>query len=278
MRNRKSCPPIALPVFDSPPNVRLHWVREMITRRELTASVLVSCQGDRTKFVSLSAVDDGVPEGDQEFFCELSGVDSGAKLNALRRKATVVIRANDKASGVLSIDQATRNLVVGEPQGNYDGEFVVRWVKGQRHRTTTTTTTTAPTGKTRRETTTCSNYTPIQWPLTTTMSTHTSNNVPLIAISARGVVAQYFRDAFMQTLQADLGNTTWCHIDVTAFSRRFWRAGYLLWGVGWVTPECRKTLWGPLGGDGQTFQGGSLVSRQPQRRAASFLVTTRFRA
>ena len=31
-------------------------------------------------------------------------------------------------------------------------------------------------------------------------------------------------------------------------------------GVGWVTLKYRKMLWGPLRGDGQTFQGGGLVS------------------
>ena len=37
----------------------------------------------------------------------------------------------------------------------------------------------------------------------------------------------------------------------------------MLRGVGWVTPEYRKMLWGPLRGDGQTFQGGVLVSLWP---------------
>ena len=30
-----------------------------------------------------------------------------------------------------------------------------------------------------------------------------------------------------------------------------------------MTPEYRKMLWGPLRGDGQTFQGVGLVSLQP---------------
>ena len=29
-----------------------------------------------------------------------------------------------------------------------------------------------------------------------------------------------------------------------AFSNRLWRVGYLLGGVGWVTANCRKILWG----------------------------------
>ena len=29
-----------------------------------------------------------------------------------------------------------------------------------------------------------------------------------------------------------------------AFSKRFWRVGYLLGGIGWVTAICRKILWG----------------------------------
>ena len=47
------------------------------------------------------------------------------------------------------------------------------------------------------------------------------------------------------------------------FSKGFWRVGYLLGWVGWVTPEYRKMLWGPLRGDGRRFQGGSLVSCRP---------------
>ena len=30
-----------------------------------------------------------------------------------------------------------------------------------------------------------------------------------------------------------------------------------------MIPEYRKMLWGPLRGDGQTFQGGGLVSLRP---------------
>ena len=48
-----------------------------------------------------------------------------------------------------------------------------------------------------------------------------------------------------------------------AFSKRFWRVGYLFRRVGWVTLDFRKMLWGPLRGDGQTFQGGGLESLRP---------------
>ena len=47
---------------------------------------------------------------------------------------------------------------------------------------------------------------------------------------------------------------------IPAFSKRFWRVGYLLEGVDLVTPEYRKMLWDPFRGDSQTFQGGCLVS------------------
>ena len=59
-------------------------------------------------------------------------------------------------------------------------------------------------------------------------------------------------------------NSARCHVQtLSAFSKRFWRVGYLLEGVGWVTPEYRKMLWGPLRGRGRRFQGGSLASLQP---------------
>ena len=35
-----------------------------------------------------------------------------------------------------------------------------------------------------------------------------------------------------------------CNPLYTAFSKRFWRVGYFLGGVGWVTPEYREMLWG----------------------------------
>ena len=49
-----------------------------------------------------------------------------------------------------------------------------------------------------------------------------------------------------------------------AFSKiLFWRVGYLLGGIGWVSSNCREVLRGPMRGDGWRFQGGGSVSRQP---------------
>ena len=35
-------------------------------------------------------------------------------------------------------------------------------------------------------------------------------------------------------------------VHCTAFSKILWRVGYMWGGVGWVTPECRKIIWGPF--------------------------------
>lgn len=43
--------------------------------------------------------------------------------------ATVSIRANKAALGIVGVAETSRNILIGEPQGQYNGSAVVRWDK-----------------------------------------------------------------------------------------------------------------------------------------------------
>lgn len=40
--------------------------------------------------------------------------------------ATITIRANKAALGIIGIEESSSNILIGEPQGNYNGSAVVR--------------------------------------------------------------------------------------------------------------------------------------------------------
>ncbi len=45
--------------------------------------------------------------------------------------ATITIRADKAALGIIGIAESSRNILIGEPQGDYNGSAVVRWDKHQ---------------------------------------------------------------------------------------------------------------------------------------------------
>lgn len=45
--------------------------------------------------------------------------------------ATITIRADKAALGIIGLAETSRNVLIGEPQGDYDGSAVVRWEKLQ---------------------------------------------------------------------------------------------------------------------------------------------------
>ena len=40
--------------------------------------------------------------------------------------ATITIRADKAALGIIGVEESSRNVIIGEPQGNYNGSAVVR--------------------------------------------------------------------------------------------------------------------------------------------------------
>lgn len=40
--------------------------------------------------------------------------------------ATIIIRADKAALGIIGVAESSRNILIGEPQGDYNGSAVVR--------------------------------------------------------------------------------------------------------------------------------------------------------
>ncbi|KAM8865111.1 adhesion G-protein coupled receptor V1 isoform 2-T2 [Synchiropus picturatus] len=92
---------------------------------------LVFTERESMKTFLIQALKDATLEGDEHFSVGLfpaSG--SGAVIDPLNGEATVTIRADKAALGILGVAEASRNVVIGEPQGAYDGTAVISLVRG----------------------------------------------------------------------------------------------------------------------------------------------------
>ena len=73
-------------------------------------------QGVASRFIELSAVNDSLPEGQEEFTVELVSATNGGTLDNRTNTARLYIPANDNAMGIISIAADSRNLLVEESQ------------------------------------------------------------------------------------------------------------------------------------------------------------------
>uniref|UniRef100_A0A3Q3GBS3 Adhesion G-protein coupled receptor V1 n=1 Tax=Labrus bergylta TaxID=56723 RepID=A0A3Q3GBS3_9LABR len=79
---------------------------------------------------NLIALADSVLEGDEHFTVKLFPAGSGAVIDPLDGIASIAIRADKAALGIIGIEETSRNVLIGEPQGDYNGSAVVSLVRG----------------------------------------------------------------------------------------------------------------------------------------------------
>ncbi|XP_010764610.1 G-protein coupled receptor 98-like, partial [Notothenia coriiceps] len=82
------------------------------------------------KTLVIRALADTTLEGDEHFTVRLFPAGSGAVIDPLNGIATITIRADKAALGIIGIEEASRNILIGEPQGDYNGSAVVSLVRG----------------------------------------------------------------------------------------------------------------------------------------------------
>ncbi|XP_048838820.1 adhesion G-protein coupled receptor V1 [Brienomyrus brachyistius] len=82
------------------------------------------------KTLVISALADAVLEGDERFMVHLLAPKNEGVIDTIKGVATIVILGDRGALGTVSIAESSRNIFIGEPQGNYNGTALVRLERG----------------------------------------------------------------------------------------------------------------------------------------------------
>uniref|UniRef100_A0A3Q3J0J5 Adhesion G-protein coupled receptor V1 n=1 Tax=Monopterus albus TaxID=43700 RepID=A0A3Q3J0J5_MONAL len=111
--------------------VTLMWQLEDRAKDDLSpfSGTLVFTETDSMKTFMIRALADTVLEGDEHFTVRLVP-ESGAVINPLNAMTTITIRADKAALGIIGIAESSRSILIGEPQGEYNGSAVVSLVRG----------------------------------------------------------------------------------------------------------------------------------------------------
>ncbi|XP_068166577.1 adhesion G-protein coupled receptor V1 [Antennarius striatus] len=112
--------------------VTLEWQLEDQAAHDLTPfnGSLVFTETESVKTFVITALADTVLEGDEHFTIRLIPSASGAVIDPLSGSATITIRADKAALGIIGVAESSRNILIGEPQGDYNGSAVVSLIRG----------------------------------------------------------------------------------------------------------------------------------------------------
>ncbi|XP_062310079.1 adhesion G-protein coupled receptor V1 [Osmerus eperlanus] len=112
--------------------VTLVWRLENAARDDLSPlnGTLAFNEVDSRQTLVVRALADAVLEGEESFTVQLLAVASDAVIHPVNGKATVTIRGDRAALGTVGIAESSRNILIGEPQGAYNGTAIVSLVRG----------------------------------------------------------------------------------------------------------------------------------------------------
>ncbi|XP_031160888.2 adhesion G-protein coupled receptor V1 isoform X2 [Sander lucioperca] len=112
--------------------VTLLWQLEDQAKDDLSPfnGTLVFTGTDSMKTFVIRALADTALEGDEHFTVRLFPAGSGAVIDPLKGMATITIQADKAALGIIGIQESSRNILIGEPQADYNGSAVVSLVRG----------------------------------------------------------------------------------------------------------------------------------------------------
>ena len=82
-------------------------------------------QGQSTKKITLQTKPDSVLEGEESFILSLVSADNNGDISSTDGDVTVIILADEGATGVIFVLANSTYLVVGEPTAEYDGRAEV---------------------------------------------------------------------------------------------------------------------------------------------------------
>ncbi|KAM7391822.1 hypothetical protein PAMP_022479 [Pampus punctatissimus] len=112
--------------------VTLVWQLESQAKDDLSPfnGTLIFTEDDSVKTFVIRALTDAVLEGNEHFTVQLFPAESGAVIDPLNGLATITIRADKAALGIIGIAESSRTIIIGEPQGDYNGSAVISLVRG----------------------------------------------------------------------------------------------------------------------------------------------------
>ncbi|XP_040899032.1 adhesion G-protein coupled receptor V1 [Toxotes jaculatrix] len=112
--------------------VTLVWQLEDQATDDLSPfnGTVVFTETESMKTFVIRALADTVLEGDEQFTVRLFPAESGAVIDPLNGVVTITIRADKAALGIIGIAESSKNILIGEPQGDYNGSAVVSLVRG----------------------------------------------------------------------------------------------------------------------------------------------------
>ncbi|XP_062873808.1 adhesion G-protein coupled receptor V1 [Trichomycterus rosablanca] len=112
--------------------VELIWILEQRGREDLQPhnGTLVFNGNESRQSVVIHALADTVLEGEERFTVQLLSARNEAIIDQTRNVASIVISADHGALGFVGIAESSRNVLIGEPHGTYNGTALVSLVRG----------------------------------------------------------------------------------------------------------------------------------------------------
>ncbi|NWX37327.1 GPR98 protein, partial [Notiomystis cincta] len=111
--------------------VKVLWILEEAARYDLTPlnGTLHFEETEFRKVIILHAIQDDLLEGNETFTIQL--VSPGdAEISPVNGVATIIIIGDEGASGVVGIAHSSKQILIGEPSGNYNGTALISLVRG----------------------------------------------------------------------------------------------------------------------------------------------------
>ncbi|KAI7812365.1 putative G-protein coupled receptor 98, partial [Triplophysa rosa] len=112
--------------------VHLIWLLQEEGKEDLIPrnGSLVFNGTESKKTLVIQALADAVLEGEERFTIQLLSAKAEPVIDPVRGVATVVIQADMGALGTVGIADSSRNIMIGEPVGNYNGTALISLVRG----------------------------------------------------------------------------------------------------------------------------------------------------
>uniref|UniRef100_A0A8C9WGZ3 Adhesion G-protein coupled receptor V1 n=1 Tax=Scleropages formosus TaxID=113540 RepID=A0A8C9WGZ3_SCLFO len=112
--------------------VHLVWLLEDSAKDDLRPlnGTLLFNETESKKVVVIYALADAVLEGDERFTVQLLSTQNDGVVDPTKAVATVVILGDRGAFGTVSIAETSRHVLIGEPQGSYNGTALISLVRG----------------------------------------------------------------------------------------------------------------------------------------------------
>nr|XP_033775700.1 adhesion G-protein coupled receptor V1 [Geotrypetes seraphini] len=107
------------------------WVLEEAAKYDLSPlnGTLLFNETESRKTINLQAIQDGVLEGEERYTIQLLSADN-SEISLTDGGATIIVLGDEGASGVVGIASSSRDILIGEPLGKYNGTALVNLVRG----------------------------------------------------------------------------------------------------------------------------------------------------